>query len=134
MCCAAFFFPYKRLQTSCRGDRHSALSLASCRPTYGKVKKGSAAQTMCFCCLSPSVLLGWCSNCPTDVFLSQEMTKPNISQKSIQEEQKKMWKISVVANQAFSFDFAENTLKSKIFEMRMALPWKLNFQYRQTPQ
>lgn len=36
------------------------------RPTYGKVKKGSAAQTMCFCCLFLSVLLGWCSPCPTD--------------------------------------------------------------------
>lgn len=60
------FFSYQSLQTSCRGDRHSALSLAPCRPTYGKVKKGSAAQTMCFCCLFPSVLLGWCSSCPTD--------------------------------------------------------------------
>lgn len=41
LCC--IFFSYKSLQTSCRGDRHSALSLAPCRPTYGKVKKGSAA-------------------------------------------------------------------------------------------
>lgn len=66
MCCAVIFFPYWNLQTSCRGDRHSALSLAPWRPTYGKVKKGSAAQTMCFCCLLLSVLLGWCSSCPTD--------------------------------------------------------------------
>lgn len=75
-----FFFSYQSLQTSCRGDRHSALSLAPCRPAYGKVKKRSAAQTMCFCCLFLSVLLGWCSSCPTDnVFWSEKMMKSNIS-------------------------------------------------------
>ena len=65
-----YFFSSKSLQSSCRSDRHSALSLAPCSATYGKVKKGSAAQTMCFCCLFLSILLGWCSHCPTDnVFL-----------------------------------------------------------------
>lgn len=113
-----FFFSYQSLQTSCRGDRHSALSLAPCRPAYGKVKKRSAAQTMCFCCLFLSVLLGWCSSCPTDnVFWSEKMMKSNISQKSIQEEQRKMWKISVVSNDMFSFDFIENVCRSTVFEM-----------------
>lgn len=59
--------------------------------------------------------------------------KPNISQKSIQEEQRKMWKISVVSNDVFSLDAIENVCRSTIFEIHASPLDSLTFNLRRAP-